>query len=155
MRKFRTIRQIERLRRIARKLDFEAPDRFWIDPPEQLQAAYNGIGADWQSNLSRELITLAYGAFEAVALVHDYEGTYCNDGTKAGCRAWNARFYRNGKKIAANAFFLLRPRRYRQNLLLYIALRQFGLAAWQSAYEAQLAGRSALARAKQRAGGGV
>lgn len=134
---FRTKKQIRELLAIVKKYDFNVPEGFWNLTIEQVQTAYNGIGADWQGKLPREIQTGLLSRFEAVSLVHDCTATYFNDHTKAGFKQWNkVYFYDNCTKqrVACNKFWSLgRWHSYREACILYGILKKFGWKAWKEA----------------------
>ena len=134
---FRTIEELLWLREMARELQLEAPADFWSCNAAQLQHAYNGIGAEWQSRAVRSLQTALYSELEPVALIHDYAGCFENDRTRSGFRRWNRRYWwKNGLRLCRRRYRWCDWRRYRglfRVLLLYRLLCRFGFRAWREA----------------------
>lgn len=137
-RNFRTRGEILQLLKIVEDAGLNTPPGFEALPVGRIQECYNGIGADWQSNLSRAAITGLREFFEPVALVHDVVGDLYNDGTAAGAREWNKKYWlENGRKLACYRYRWYDPRRWiqlRRNWVLYEFLETFGARAWREAY---------------------
>ncbi len=133
---FRSAEALLRLREEALGLGLNGPGNFWNCSLAELQMAYNGIGAAWQSRLSRKLQTALFSEFEVVALIHDYAGEFHNDHSRAGFDEWNRRYWiENVGKLCRARYAWFRPRRYTtlfRGFLLYRALQRFGLRAWLS-----------------------
>lgn len=121
--------EIKDLMESARKSGLRAPDEFWATPPKELVKICNGIGADWQSERTRKIVTKALRYAEEAALIHDWEYSQV-DGSKTAQRLADERFLINGLKLADVKYpFLLDWRRWlaeRAVLAMHAVLKRLG-----------------------------
>jgi len=104
---------------------------------EELCAIYNGIGPDSFPEWLRDVISSLHPSLAVVALIHDVEW-HESDGSKEKFADSNARFKRNGYKVAKSEYGWY-------NLLRYIVMndarrfgnlcQHFGWSAWCSPCE--------------------
>ena len=66
-------RRIPYLRAFCNEFHAAAPDSFWAATDAELALAFNGIGADHWPKWLRIALTSLLRAFQAAALVHDWE----------------------------------------------------------------------------------
>jgi len=134
---FRTKKQIKELLKLVKKYNFNVPTGFWELSIEQIQKAYNGIGADWQGKLPRAIQTQLLSYFEAVSLVHDCVATYFNGHTKEGFKQWNKFYFYDNctKQRKADFSFWSRERfnKWIEARAIYRVLSRFGFKAWKDA----------------------
>ena len=77
----------------------------------ELSAIYNGIGPDSFPEWLRNFISVLHPSLAVVALIHDVEW-HESDKSKEKFAESNARFKRNGYKVAESEFGWYNPRRY-------------------------------------------
>lgn len=100
----------------------------------------NGIGSNDTPDWLRGFLGALLPHVRDPAFVHDLEGCFFNDGTRAGFREWNARFLRNIKRAIRQNIpawrIASRWTLYRTANACHIAVSSdVGWAAWRGAYE--------------------
>ena len=131
------IKEIKRLRELAEKYGLEDREILSKYPMNRLAQIYNGIGPDAFPEWLRGFVTALHPSHAAVAFIHDVEWSE-SDGTRETFAESNARFRRNGIKVAYAAFGWWRPRRYK---VMWDAVKfaricqRFGWAAWYAPFE--------------------
>ena len=119
----------------------------------ELAKIYNGIGPESFPSWLRAALDAVHPSLAPVAFIHDVEWSE-SDGTSVGFEQSNARFRRNGIKVATEAFSWWRPRRYK---VMWDAVKfaricqRFGWSAWRAPYEERL--NREIAEAEENAGG--
>jgi hypothetical protein len=132
--------QVSLLRVEAKRCGLDAPDSFWLAPVSDLAEKYNGTGAEWMCEVSREVLDFVHRELLAAVLIHDYD-TSLSDGTTKGFKASNKRFYENCKKISKTKYNAYNPLRYVwlfKSWRAYRFLKRFGRKAWNDAYNLKL-----------------
>lgn len=125
--------EIENLRSLAKEAKLRAPHAFWNASAEDLVNICNGIGADWQSEKTRKIITKSLKYAEPAAMIHDFEYSR-SDGDKERQERVDRRFLSNGLAYVQKCF----PqwwnwRRWlgeRAVLAMYAVLERLGYVAW-------------------------
>lgn len=132
-----TIEQIAEIRRVAHEAGLNAPDGFWSASYEDLRQICNGIGADWQSDKTRAVLTRACACVEATAAIHDFEYHNASLSEKAQKDA-DDRFLLNGIKETLHKSRSILSLKFvwntRKVLLAYCVLRRLGSLAWASSF---------------------
>ena len=100
----------------------------------------NGIGADTTPEWLRGVLGAILPHAQEAAFLHDLEGCFANDGTRAGFQAWNAKFQRNIKRTIRQNIPAWRVASrwalYRTANACHIAVSSdIGWGAWQRAYK--------------------
>ena len=119
----------------------------------ELAKIYNGIGPESFPPWLRAALDAVHPSLAPVAFIHDVEWSE-SDGTSVGFEQSNARFRRNGIKVATEAFSWWRPRRYK---VMWDAVKfaricqRFGWSAWRAPYEERL--NREIAEAEENADG--
>ena len=100
----------------------------------------NGIGSDDTPEWLRDTLGALLPHVREAAFLHDLEGCFANDGTRAGFLAWNDRFRRNIRTVirrtvpawrAASRWAL-----YRSADACHVAVSSdLGWSAWRRAFE--------------------
>lgn len=129
--------QIDEIKEIARNAKLRATQEFWELPSEELCEICNGIGADWQSESTRKILTNACKCAEATACIHDVAYHFATADLDAQ-RATDDLFLINGIKetlyksrsILSWAFLW----NTRKVLTAYLILRRLGRIAWILSY---------------------
>ena len=107
---------------------------------EELARIYNGIGPEAFPQWLRAVLDAIHPSLAPVAFIHDVEWNE-SDGTKEAFAESNARFRRNGCKVATELFGWWRPRRYK---VMWDAVKfaricqRFGWSAWRAPYEERI-----------------
>lgn len=102
----------------------------------ELASIYNGIGPESFPQWLRKALDAIHPSLAPVAFIHDVEWSE-SDGTRAGFDMSNARFMRNGCKVATELYGWWRPRRYK---VMWDAIKfaricqRFGWNAWRAPY---------------------
>lgn len=119
----------------------------------ELAKIYNGIGPESFPSWLRTALDAVHPSLAPVAFIHDVEWSE-SDGTSVGFEQSNARFRRNGIRVATEAFGWWRPRRYK---VMWDAVKfaricqRFGWSAWRAPYEERL--NREIAEAEENADG--
>lgn len=139
-----TVGEFEQIRKLARSAGLRAPDAFWDAPASELIKVCNGVGADWQSDKTRKILTKACACVEATACIHDFE--YHNATlTSSGQGDADDLFLLNGIKETLYKTKRILSLKFiwdtRKVLTAYLVLRRVGGLAWaQSYFNKQLEG---------------
>ena len=128
-----TIEEIEHLRNEAKRVKLGAPHAFWNATSEELSKVCNGIGADWQSDKTRRILTSALKYAEPAAMIHDFEYSR-SDGDKEHQERVDRRFLSNALAyVQATYPKWWNWRRWlgeRAVLAMYAVLERLGYVAW-------------------------
>ena len=137
--------EAKRLRGLCENHELENREILVKYSNEELGRIYNGIGPESFPGWMRTLLDSLHPSLAPVALIHDVEWSE-SDGTRIGFDMSNARFRRNGWKIATEMFGWWRPRRYKVMWDAWKFARicqRFGWSAWRAPYEARQEGGEA------------
>ena len=132
--------EAKRLRGLCENYELEGREILTKYTNEELGRIYNGIGPEAFPGWMRTLLDSLHPSLAPVALIHDVEWSE-SDGTSVGFEQSNARFRRNGCKVATEAFGWWRPRRYKVMWDAFKFARicqRFGWFAWREPYETKL-----------------
>ena len=139
-----TADEIKRLRAICAECELENREILDKYTDEELASIFNGIGPEAFPQWLRAALDALHPSLAPVALIHDTEW-HESDGSKATFDMSNARFRRNGCKVATASFGWWRPRRYK---VMWDAVKfaricqRFGWSAFLAPYEAREKGIS-------------
>ncbi len=107
----------------------------------EIEACYNGCGAEWMSACSRKFLDQFMQLYRDCVAVHDWDFEH-SDGTKKSFKLANNRFKNNMKKVRDYYFPWSQPSKYAECLKWYLKARtayrllQFGgWKAWQDAHD--------------------
>ena len=131
--------EVKRLKALCDESDLEGREILSKDTDDELAAIFNGIGPDAFPQWLRSALDALHPSLAPVAFIHDVEW-HESDGTETAFAESNARFRRNGCKVASAAFGWWRPRRY---LVMWDAVKfaricqRFGWSAWLAPSKAQ------------------
>ncbi|UDQ98970.1 hypothetical protein LJT99_05390 [Lentisphaerae bacterium WC36] len=124
-----------------KKYDLEVANSMTTATNEQIAACYNGCGAEWMPNWSRDVIDQFVTLYKDCVVVHDWDFSH-SDGTKENFNLANKRMLKNMKKIRDYHFPWSNPKHYftcfkwyLKARVLYRTLNKFGFKAWQEAYD--------------------
>ena len=137
-----TVDEVKRLKELCEEYGLEGRGILTKYTDEELSAIFNGIGPDAFPQWLRSALDALHPSLAPVAFIHDVEW-HESDGTEASFAESNARFRRNGFKVASAAFGWWRPRRYK---VMWDAVKfaricqRFGWSAWRAPYEARQEG---------------
>ena len=140
-----TVDEVKRLKELCEEYGLEGREILSKYTDEQLAAIFNGIGPDAFPQWLRSALDALHPSLAPVAFIHDVEW-HESDGTEASFAESNARFRRNGCKVASAAFGWWRPRRY---LVMWDAVKfaricqRFGWSAWLAPSKAAQKGGAA------------
>ena len=140
-----TVDEVKRLKELCEEYGLEGRDILAKYTDEELAAIFNGIGPDAFPQWLRSALDALHPSLAPVAFIHDVEW-HESDGTETAFAESNARFRRNGCKVASAAFGWWRPRRY---LVMWDAVKfaricqRFGWSAFLAPYEARKKGGEA------------
>ena len=140
-----TVEEARRLRELCERYELDNCGILAKYTDEQLAAIYNGIGPEAFPQWLRAALDAVHPSLAPVAFIHDVEW-HESDGSIAAFDMSNARFRRNGCKVACAAFGWWRPRRYK---VMWDAVKfarvcqRFGWSAWRAPYEAREKGGAA------------
>ena len=140
-----TVDEVKRLKELCEEYGLEGREILSRYTDEELAAIFNGIGPDAFPQWLRSALDALHPSLAPVAFIHDVEW-HESDGTEASFAESNARFRRNGCKVASAAFGWWRPRRY---LVMWDAVKfaricqRFGWSAWLAPSKAQEKGGAA------------
>ena len=140
-----TIEEAKRLRRLCYEHNLENCEILAKYTDEELASIYNGIGPEAFPQWLRAALDAIHPSLAPVAFIHDVEW-HESDGSAAAFDMSNARFRRNGCKVATDDFGWWRPRRY---LVMWDAVKfarvcqRFGWSAWLAPYKARQEGGEA------------
>ena len=105
------LKEIKMLKEKAETLQLENCEILRKYTPMELSSIYNGIGPDSFPEWLRNCISALHPSLAVVALIHDVEW-HESDKSKEKFAESNARFKRNGYKVAESVFGWYNPRRY-------------------------------------------
>ena len=134
-----TVNEVQKLRALCEEYGLEDREILAKYTDEELAAIYNGIGPESFPQWLRAALDAVHPSLAPVAFIHDVEW-HESDGSETAFGASNARFRRNGCKVASAAFGWWRPRRYK---VMWDAVKfarvcqRFGWSAWRAPYEAR------------------
>ena len=140
-----TVDEVKRLKELCEEYGLEGRDILAKYTDEELAAIFNGIGPDAFPQWLRSALDALHPSLAPVAFIHDVEW-HESDGTETAFAESNARFRRNGCKVASAAFGWWRPRRY---LVMWDAVKfaricqRFGWSAWLAPSKAAQKGGAA------------
>jgi len=122
-----TLRRIPYLRAFCNEFHAIAPDSFWIASDSELAQSFNGIGAEHWPKWLRAMLTALLRAFQAAALVHDWEYSR-NPKTY---RAFTAANWHLAVNIAREALYDCRPGVIPAGALAALLCQIFGWRAFR------------------------
>ena len=134
------LKEIKLLKELAEKYRLEDREILGKYPMNRLASIYNGIGPDSFPEWLRNCISGLHPSLACVAFIHDVEW-HESDGTDETFSATNARFKRNGCRVAKAEFGWYDPRRY---IVMNQARRfgnycqLFGKGGWLKCHEERL-----------------
>lgn len=127
-----TTEEIGKLKSLCEECGLENREILSKYTDAELAAIFNGIGPDAFPQWLRAALDTLHPSLAPVAFIHDVEW-HESDGTKASFTESNARFRRNGCKVASASFGWCRLRRYK---VMWDAVKfahicqRFGWSAW-------------------------
>ena len=139
------IDEIKRLKGLCEEYGLEGREILDKYTDEELAALFNGIGPEAFPSWLRTALDALHPSLAPVAMIHDVEWSE-SDGREETFAASNARFRRNGCKVASASFGWWRPRRY---LVMWDSVKfaricqRFGWGAFLAPYEARQKGGDA------------
>ena len=140
-----TLNEIKRLRAICEECELEGREILAKYTDGELVDLFNGIGPEAFPSWLRTALDALHPSLAPVAMIHDVEWSE-SDGRRETFEASNARFRRNGCKVASASFGWWRPRRY---LVMWDSMKfaricqRFGWSAFLAPYEARQNGGAA------------
>ena len=140
-----TVSEVQKLRALCEEYGLENREILAKYTDEELADLFNGIGPEAFPAWLRTALDALHPSLAPVAMIHDVEWSESN-GRRETFEASNARFRRNGCKVASAAFGWWRPRRYK---VMWDAVKfaricqRFGWSAFLAPYEAREKGREA------------
>jgi hypothetical protein len=102
---------------------------------EQIDEAYNGIGADWMPECLRDRISKIWHIFEPAAVVHDCQCRYEQDRSIDNFHFRNRQYLNNCIKLVRDEYPWWHYKRYvflRSADLMYDILEDYGWLAWKA-----------------------
>ena len=138
------IKEAAELVALCEKHGLEGREAFEGLSADELAGMYNGIGPDSFPDWLRSVLDFLHPSLAPVAFIHDVEWSR-SDGTKESFAASNARFKRNGYKVAKAEFGWWNPRRYvvmNQARRFGNVCQLFGWRAWLAPFEDRKEARS-------------
>ena len=133
------VNEVRKLRALCEEYGLENREILAKYTDDELAAIYNGIGPESVPQWLRAALDAVHPSLAPVAFIHDVEW-HESDGSAAAFAESNARFRRNGCKVASAAFGWWRPRRYK---VMWDAVKfarvcqRFGWSAGRAPYEAR------------------
>ena len=140
-----TVNDVRKLRALCEEYELENREILDKYTDEELADLFNGIGPEAFPAWLRTALDALHPSLAVVAMIHDVEWSE-SDGRRETFEASNARFRRNGCKVASAAFGWWRPRRYK---VMWDAVKfaricqRFGWSAFLAPYEAREKGDKA------------
>lgn len=134
------LKEIKLLKELAEKYRLEDREILGKYPMNRLASIYNGIGPDSFPEWLRNCISGLHPSLAVVAFIHDVEW-HESDGTDETFSVTNARFKRNGYRVAKAEYGWYDPRRY---IVMNQARRfgnycqLFGKGGWLKCHEERL-----------------
>ena len=136
------IDEIKSLRKACEDMELENREILAKYTDGQLADIYNGIGPEGFPGWLRKALDALHPSLRPVAMIHDVEWQE-SDGSRATFDMSNARFRRNGCKVACESFGWWRPRRYKVmwDAVKFARICQtFGFGAFYAPYKARMKG---------------
>lgn len=133
-----SLKEVKRVIELCEKYELEGREVIKGYTNTQLGSMCNGIGPEKFPAWLRTVLDALHPSLAPVAFIHDIEWSL-SDGTKESFAESNARFKRNGYRVAKAEFGWWNPRRY---IVMNHARRfgnicqAFGWDAWRAPYEA-------------------
>lgn len=130
-------KELNQAREIAANLELEGRELLFEKTDEDILSVINGIGPEWFPPILRKTIDEFNPSLVVAAMIHDLEWHF-GDGTKEHFDASNARFRRNGYRVAMNKYAWYSPRRYlvmRQSRRFARLCQMFGWPTYRSSVE--------------------
>ena len=133
------VNEVKKLRALCEEYELEGREILAKYTDDELAVIYNGIGPEAFPAWLRTALDALHPSLAPVALIHDAEWSE-SDGKRETFAESNARFRRNGWKVASAAFGWWRPRRYK---VMWDAVKfaricqRFGWGAFLAPYEAR------------------
>ncbi len=106
------IDEIKRLKGLCEEYALEGREILASHTDEELAGIFNGIGPEAFPQWLRAALDALHPSLAPVAFIHDVEWSE-SDGSEESFAESNARFRRNGIKVACAAYGWWRPRRYK------------------------------------------
>ena len=134
-----TVNDVRKLRALCEEYELENREILDKYTDEELADLFNGIGPEAFPAWLRTALDALHPSLAVVAMIHDVEWSE-SDGRRETFEASNARFRRNGCKVASAAFGWWRPRRYKVmwDAVKFARLCQtFGFGAFYAPYKAR------------------
>lgn len=132
-----TADDIRNARSLSETLKLEGRSLLLENSDEDILSIVNGIGPEWFPPVLRKAIDEFNPSLVVAAMIHDLEWHF-GDGTKEHFDASNARFRRNGYRVAMNKYAWYSPRRYlvmRQSRRFACLCQMFGWPTYRSSVE--------------------
>lgn len=142
------IDEIKRLKGLCEEYGLEGREMLAGHTDEELAGIFNGIGPEAFPQWLRAALDALHPSLAPVAFIHDVEWSE-SDGSEESFAESNARFRRNGIKVACAAYGWWRPRRYKVMWDAWKFARicqRFGWSAWRAPYEARQGRRRGMRR---------
>ena len=139
------IDEIMSLRKACEDMELENREILAKYTDGQLADIYNGIGPEGFPGWLRKALDALHPSLRPVAMIHDVEW-HESDGRRETFDESNARFRRNGCKVACESFGWWSPRRYKVmwDAVKFARICQtFGFGAFYAPYEARMTGGAA------------
>ena len=139
------LNEIRRLRAVCEEYGLEGREILDKYTDEELAALLNGIGPEAFPSWLRTALDALHPSLAPVAMIHDVEWSE-SDGRRETFEASNARFRRNGCKVASASFGWWRPHRYKVmwDAVKFARICQtFGFGAFYAPYKARMNGGAA------------
>ena len=139
------IDEIMSLRKACEDMELENREILAKYTDGQLSDIYNGIGPEGFPGWLRKALDALHPSLRPVAMIHDVEW-HESDGSRATFDMSNARFRRNGCKVACESFGWWRPRRYKVmwDAVKFARICQtFGFGAFYAPHKARMNGGEA------------
>lgn len=101
---------------------------------EEIDAAYNGIGADWMPEWLRDKLSKVWHVFEPAAVIHDCQFKHDLDRSIDNFHFRNRQYLNNCLTLTREAYPWWHYKRYVLSHIadgMYDLLEDYGLPAWQ------------------------
>ncbi len=122
------------------KLHLKYDDAMRLATDAEIEANYNGCGAEWMPSKLRDKLDDITEIYKLCIIIHDWDFSH-SDGTKASFEIANKRFKNNMKKVRDYYFPWSKPSLYKTCFkyflmarTLYRAVDLGGWKAWIDAY---------------------
>ena len=100
---------------------------------EEIDDAYNGIGADWMPEAMRDKLSKVWSTFEPAAVIHDCQFAHMQDRSRDMFHLCNRQFRDNCIALAREKYPWWNIKRYvlaHNADLMYDILEDYGIGAW-------------------------